>query len=221
MKRISSHSLIAPYFVTVIVSHAACGQTDVSSVNKFSWNENCGWMNWRDAGSPVGSQGMVVGDSFLGGRVWCENIGWMNLGDSTPTNGSDYENLNGTDFGVNLGPGLSLEGLAWGENVGWIKFGPFASLPVGQQARYDFAAGRLRGYAWGENIGWVNLDDATHFVGIICPADFNQDGSVDFFDYLDFVDAFSSGDSAADFNADASIDFFDYLDFVDAFSAGC
>ena len=54
-----------------------------------------------------------------------------------------------------------------------------------------------------------------------CTADFNGDGSVDFFDYLDFVDAFSSGNQSADFNRDASIDFFDYLDFVDAFSTGC
>ncbi len=54
-----------------------------------------------------------------------------------------------------------------------------------------------------------------------CAADFNNDGSVDFFDYLDFVDAFSANDPSADFNGDSSIDFFDYLDFVDAFSIGC
>ncbi len=54
-----------------------------------------------------------------------------------------------------------------------------------------------------------------------CPADFNQDGVVDFFDYLDFVDAFSAESMSADFNHDGVIDFFDYLDFVDAFSAGC
>ncbi len=53
------------------------------------------------------------------------------------------------------------------------------------------------------------------------PADFNADGSIDFFDYLDFVAAFSNGDAGADFNADTSIDFFDYLDFVAAFSQGC
>ena len=56
---------------------------------------------------------------------------------------------------------------------------------------------------------------------IPCPADFNCDASVDFFDYLDFVDAFSSTAANADFNHDQSIDFFDYLDFVNAFSSGC
>jgi hypothetical protein len=54
-----------------------------------------------------------------------------------------------------------------------------------------------------------------------CSADFNCDGATDFFDYLDFVDGFSSGNDFADFNRDGTIDFFDYLDFVDAFSAGC
>ncbi len=54
-----------------------------------------------------------------------------------------------------------------------------------------------------------------------CAADFNGDALVDFFDYLDFVDAFSANDPSADFNGDAVIDFFDYLDFVDAFSTGC
>ena len=54
-----------------------------------------------------------------------------------------------------------------------------------------------------------------------CRADFNNDGTLDFFDYLDFVDAFSSNSPAADFNNDSIVDFFDYLDFVDAFSTGC
>lgn len=54
-----------------------------------------------------------------------------------------------------------------------------------------------------------------------CAADFNADTVVDFFDYLDFVAAFSAGGSGADFNADTVIDFFDYLDFVAAFSSGC
>ncbi len=56
---------------------------------------------------------------------------------------------------------------------------------------------------------------------IVCPADFNCDGEVNFFDYLDFVDAFSSQLPISDFNHDGGIDFFDYLDFVDAFSIGC
>ncbi|MBU6413087.1 MAG: hypothetical protein KGS45_06405 [Planctomycetes bacterium] len=63
-------------------------------------------------------------------------------------------------------------------------------------------------------IDWVNAN-------LVCTADFNADGTVDFFDYLDFVAAFSGNDATADFNADTVIDFFDYLDFVATFSQGC
>ena len=55
----------------------------------------------------------------------------------------------------------------------------------------------------------------------LCGADFNADGSIDFFDYLDFVDAFTSNSPSADYNGDGAADFFDYLDFVDDFSMGC
>ena len=54
-----------------------------------------------------------------------------------------------------------------------------------------------------------------------CAANFNRDCNVDFFDYLDFVQAFADEDPRADFNGDGQVDFFDYLDFVVAFSEGC
>jgi hypothetical protein len=54
-----------------------------------------------------------------------------------------------------------------------------------------------------------------------CPADFNMDGFLDFFDYDDFVDAFETGLPTTDFNGDGFIDFFDYDDFVTAFEVGC
>ncbi len=69
--------------------------------------------------------------------------------------------------------------------------------------------------------GAAFIDDAEFGYFTPCRADFNQDSDTDFFDYLDFVDAFSSQAPEADFNADGAIDFFDYLDFVDAFSIGC
>ncbi|MDX2148840.1 MAG: prolyl oligopeptidase family serine peptidase [Planctomycetota bacterium] len=56
---------------------------------------------------------------------------------------------------------------------------------------------------------------------VACPADFNRDGQVDFFDYLDFALAYSTDDPTADFNRDGQVDFFDYLDFALAFSSGC
>jgi hypothetical protein len=63
----------------------------------------------------------------------------------------------------------------------------------------------------------------TAYTRVHSMADVNQDGSVDFFDYLDFYDFFyfPLKDPRADVNNDRVIDFFDYLDFTDAFSSGC
>ena len=58
-----------------------------------------------------------------------------------------------------------------------------------------------------------------------CRADFNADGFLDFFDYIDYVTCFETGScpagTTADFNGDDFVDFFDYSDFVDAFETGC
>jgi hypothetical protein len=50
-----------------------------------------------------------------------------------------------------------------------------------------------------------------------CASDYNMDGTIDFFDYLDFASDFAGEGENADFNGDAQIDFFDYLDFAQAF----
>jgi hypothetical protein len=58
-----------------------------------------------------------------------------------------------------------------------------------------------------------------------CPADFNADGFLDFFDYDAYVECFEGAacpaGQDADFNADGFTDFFDYDAFVLAFETGC
>ncbi len=54
-----------------------------------------------------------------------------------------------------------------------------------------------------------------------CRADFNRDGTADFFDYDDYVAAFEAGLPSADLNSDGAIDFFDYDAFVGFFETGC
>ncbi|XVJ58166.1 MAG: hypothetical protein HEQ23_01710 [Tepidisphaera sp.] len=71
-----------------------------------------------------------------------------------------------------------------------------------------------------EDEGWV----AT-IGGEPCPADFNGDDFVDFFDYDAYVGCFEGGECppgrTADFNGDDFVDFFDYDAFVSIFEAGC
>ncbi len=50
-------------------------------------------------------------------------------------------------------------------------------------------------------------------------ADFNGDGTVDFADFFEFVDAFGGSDPRFDLNGDGSVDFADFFEFVDAFSS--
>jgi hypothetical protein len=74
-----------------------------------------------------------------------------------------------------------------------------------------------------EHSGNTNVVDATITIGdpVVCPADINGDGLVDFGDVGAFVTAFSAQDPAADLNDDGVIDFGDVGTFVTAFSAGC
>ncbi len=53
------------------------------------------------------------------------------------------------------------------------------------------------------------------------PADFTDDGVLDFFDITAFLVAFAIQDSAADFTNDGELDFFDISSFLQAFSSGC
>lgn len=54
-----------------------------------------------------------------------------------------------------------------------------------------------------------------------CPADFDGDGFVDFFDQIAYTAGFEAGVTRADVNRDGFLDFNDYAAFLDAFQAGC
>lgn len=55
-----------------------------------------------------------------------------------------------------------------------------------------------------------------------CPADFNGDGVVNFFDVLAYTTAFNNGDANADLAPPTgTLNFFDFLAFIAVFNAGC
>lgn len=231
---LKSTSLITFAIASLMSANALA--SDIMSQHKLSWSENCGWMNWRDAGNPASSQGVLLQNTFLSGYIWSENVGWINLGDGTPVNGVSYANATGADFGVNLDPvSGTLSGLAWGENVGWINFSGGAFAAPAKPARFDAFASRFRGMAWGENIGWINLDDATHFIGVGCPSDLDNgsmngvpDGAVDVNDLLYFLYHFEIGTQPADLDngsnagiPDGGVDINDLLFFLARFESGC
>src|SRR5690606_2692389 len=58
-------------------------------------------------------------------------------------------------------------------------------------------------------------------IGRTCRADINDDGMLDFFDFIEFQNLFAAGDLRADFTGDGVLDFFDFIEFQTAFAAGC
>ncbi len=228
----NKHGKMLATTATAMFAAAALAQTSISPNDRFAWSENCGWLNFRDAGTPSGAQGVHVHADFLSGFVWGENIGWINVGGGA----GPYANTNGTNFGVNVNTLTgALTGFAWGENVGWINFAGGALATPANAARIDFGAGRFRGYAWGENIGWVNLDDSTHFVGVLCPADVDDgsntgtpDGGVTIDDLLYYLALFEAGDIDADVDdgsgtgtPDGGVTIDDLIYYLTRFEGGC
>jgi len=72
--------------VGLVITPAAFSQDrggiPIAENAKFAWHENVGYINFADAGEPVGSQAVRVGGTFLSGFAWGENIGWLNLDDT-------------------------------------------------------------------------------------------------------------------------------------------
>jgi hypothetical protein len=54
-----------------------------------------------------------------------------------------------------------------------------------------------------------------------CYPDFTEDGVLDLFDFLAYVNTFNAGGPGADCDADGGLDLFDFLCFVNAFNVGC
>jgi hypothetical protein len=98
-------------------------------------------------------------------------------------------------------------------SVDQIREAMFGSASGGGQADALF----VRGY------GIINAAAAAPVAS--CPADFNDDGFLDFFDYDLFVECFEGGTCppcrSADVNEDGFTDFFDYDAFVEAFERSC
>jgi hypothetical protein len=73
-----------------------------------------------------------------------------------------------------------------------------------------------------EHLRWAVWYEGNQvIVRVTCSADYNGDGQIDFFDYLDFMVDFSGEQPDADFNGDNQVDFFDYLDFIAEMVSGC
>jgi hypothetical protein len=65
------------------------------------------------------------------------------------------------------------------------------------------------------------VDGSATLTIVACRADFNEDGTLDLFDFLAFMNAFDAGEALADFDFDGELTVFDFLAFQNRFDAGC
>ena len=166
--------------------------------------------------APVGNDGIVDAKdiNYIFAQIRNGDVTWSNLGQAV---GADLSaDMNG-DLVINKADITEVL-----QNVLCTRWWDVNLDGTVDQADKDIVTAHL-GQAGGWAEGDVNGDGIVDIndLSLICAGDFNGDGSVDFFDYLDFVDAFSSNACHADFNGDGVIDFFDYLDFVNAFTSSC
>ncbi len=203
-----------------IETHESSSAADDGPGTDAVWN-NVTWTFETAVIEDLGNFEAVSRITTLGGEGFGTDteIAMFNADGVLQRSNDDFEDTLGGGFG-----GLSLA-----DGTYYLVVTPYDST---------FANGLIRPGFWGTgefNLAFNDVTVDTATLGLYsnlwykftigtptpCLADFNGDAAVDFFDYLDFVDAFSSGLASADFNGDTVIDFFDYLDFVDAFSTGC
>ncbi|MCC6677776.1 MAG: hypothetical protein IT436_11575 [Phycisphaerales bacterium] len=91
----------------------------------------------------------------------------------------------------------------------WIELPGFTSFP------WLFGIVNDEVYAGGSSV------PLKRFACPPCPADLDEDGRVDFADYLLFINLYEAGDADADLNDDGFVDESDWLLFFEAYAAGC
>jgi hypothetical protein len=113
--------------------------------------------------------------------------------------------------GVLIGTG----GLDLDDHCAWRWHGWESDQPVLQ------IIVRGKSVAGGEAFVMMDVVRIDLWDSIACYADCDGSGSLDFFDFLCFQNAFAAGSSAADCDFSGQLDFFDFLCFQNAFAAGC
>lgn len=113
-------------------------------------------------------------------------------------------------YTFDLNSGVALEELAGSDSVSGDSFGYTAAVWEGIAvvgALYDDDNGTDSGSAY--------------VFDVSCRADLNGDGFLDTSDVTIFLDLYDDSDPMADWNHDGSIDYFDVQDFINDVNAGC
>ncbi|MEK6701384.1 MAG: hypothetical protein AABZ53_03910 [Planctomycetota bacterium] len=187
----------------------------------------------------------VVVDGEVGATSGSSSASWHVTGDVG--GGASDISRGGTRYSPELGSGYTGDPFGTYQATANIQFGQGHQLHVelqgiagtgyGQSGAGNAAFGSPLTLRWGGILNvtangnavtnyTVTADSGTDWTGAGgCAADFDGDGTVDFFDYDAFVACFEGGacppGKTADFDGDGTVDFFDYDAFVVAFETPC
>lgn len=132
---------------------------------------------------------------------------------STAPNG--YDRIQGADV-------VSLDGTLVVQFIGTYLPHLGDSVEIVQASSVSGRFGRVIGPAMPAGLVLrASYGASSARVQVVCTADVNADGLIDFFDLQDFLNQFSQGDVEADLNDDSVLDFFDVQAFLQAYSDGC
>jgi hypothetical protein len=130
--------------------------------------------------------------------------------------------------GGNFDPeeGAAASGIARWDGTSWSPLGEGISTGmygvVRAMATFDDGLGAAL-FAGGEFTvaGGLEVGNIARWGCPTCYADCNTDGSLDFFDFVCFINLFNTADPRADCDDSGGLDLFDFLCFVNAFNQGC
>lgn len=123
-------------------------------------------------------------------------------------------------------PALDESRAAFFDGVQWSLASPLMDTPPEDQPDVERMLADQSGGFWAVGTLWQGNYSTSQSLVLTtgcdaCPADFNDDGTVNTQDILAFLNAWSSGDPRGDFNGDGSVNTIDVLAFLNAWSAGC
>jgi len=160
----------------------------------------------------IGNDEFKVGvDYALGGAQ-----AWVSISESPPTNGIVAPDML-------LGP-ITLNGMSAGDGYGTM-FYPLMDPSLDGVVMY--MQWMIADPNAPDGFARSDIAEVTPFCSMIascapvCVADFDENGSLDFFDVSIFIGAYNQDDPIADLDGNGVFDFFDVSAFINAFAKGC
>lgn len=192
--------------MVLLLPLAAAAQSTIDATQKYAWDANTGWINFR----PSAADGVVAGEAFCSGYAYSGNLGWIHFGDGTPANGHTYGNADATDYGVNHDGEGNLSGYAYSANTGWIHFG-WAAASDSNRPRINLLTGAFAGYAYGANTGWINLGAGYLETDSLSAPDTDGDGMADAWERARFRGGLATAGPGTNQDGDPATDQQEYL----------